>query len=139
MCGNSDEIVFLLPFSACSLPLLNVFNNEAGLHGDQLQQSGLIVRKRTGLLKLKHDFPHQIPGRIDRERKIMHPASLNLLRIGCQVLGLGKRHKRPIGLEDFLDGIEREGVHTLDTFCIPQFWNESQKETQPAHPRFRPC
>ena len=68
----------------------------------------------------------------------MHPASLNRLRIGCQVLGLGKRHKRPIGLEDFLDGIEREGVHTLDTFCIPQFWNESLKETQPATLRFRP-
>src|SRR6266516_4903494 len=137
MCGNGDKVVFLLPFYACGLPLLDAFNNEASLHGDQLQQSGLIVRKRTGLLKLKHDSSHQIPGRIDRERQIMHPASLNRLRIGYQVLGLGKRHNRPIELKDFLDGIEREGVHTLDTFSIPQFWNESLKETQPATLRFR--
>src|SRR5215510_12196197 len=125
MCRHSDAFVFLLSFSASSLPLLNVLNDKAGLQSDQLQQRDVVVRKRTELLKLKYDSPHQFPICIDGEGQLMQPAWLNLLRVRCRILEFGKRHKRPIGLEDFLGGIEHEAVDTLDTFCVPQFWNES--------------
>src|SRR2546426_672305 len=101
--GLRGEFLFPALRFARGFPLVNTLDGEAGLRGNQVQQCNIVVRKRTCLVKLKHDFSRKISARVDWNDEILSPAALSYMAIRYQVLGLGERDERSIGFENRLN------------------------------------